>query len=382
VGGVRRLGVAASFAALLALSLAGCSNTLLSRLMQLRWGSLAYVANETDNTISAYNINQDTGALLPIPGTPFACGKEPSALAIASGTFLYAANAGDNTVSGFRINADNGSLEPVVGSPFPAGLAPNVVTVNASGKFLFVGNSTGVSISGYAIDSGTGTLTQVSGSPYSTSPYGVRSFAVMNKFLYAAIGNGSVRAYEIDPGTGVLTTVAESPFAGSDDIDRILAINVDGKCFLYGTSSVNSKMFTYGIDWNTGVLTPLPILTISTPGFAQSMGLFKRVMAPSPFLYVAHWDQTKTSGSIAAYSIDRISGALTPVTGLALGDWQMPASLSVGPGNYLFVANTANNVLSYHIDDATGALTPVPGSPFSAGAFAASIATTSLTPYY
>ncbi len=377
---MRKLGIAACVAALLSLSLAGCSNTFLSRLMQLRWGSLAYVANETDNTISAYNINQDTGALVTIPGAPFACGKNPSALAIVSGTFLYAVNRGDNTVSGYRINSDNGSLDPVAGSPFATGLAPEQAIVDASGKFIFVGHSTGPSIGGYAIDSGTGALGP--GSSYPTGGFRIRSFAVLNKFLYAAIGDGSVLAYSIDPDTGALTPVAGSPFAGSDHIDHVIAINVDGNCFLYGTSNFNSTMSAYGIDWNTGVLTSLPGLTIATAGYSQSMGLFKRVMAPSPFLYIAHWDQTKTTGSISAYSINRVSGALTPVTGLALGDWQMPVSLSVGPGNHLFVANTAGNVLVYGIDDATGALTSTPGSPFSAGASSSSVATTSLAPYY
>ena len=204
----------------------------------------------------------------------------------------------------------------------------------------------------------------------------------MNKFLYAAIGNGSVLAYGIDSVTGAMTPVAGSPFAVSDDIDHVLAIKVSGNCFLYGTSNFNSKMFVYRINWNTGVLAPLPDLTTASAGHAQSIGLFARIGAPSTFLFVADWDETKTSGSIEAYSITRSTGALTAVTGLTLGDRQMPASLSVGPGNYLFVANTAGSLLAYGINDSTGALTAVPGSPFSAGGFALSVATASLTPYY
>jgi hypothetical protein len=47
-------------------------------------GAFAYVANEFSNSISAYTIDGATGALSPIPGSPFATGAGPSSLAISA----------------------------------------------------------------------------------------------------------------------------------------------------------------------------------------------------------------------------------------------------------------------------------------------------------
>ena len=42
----------------------------------------AYVANVLDNTVSGYSIDHKTGALTPVPGSPFATGRFPSSVAI------------------------------------------------------------------------------------------------------------------------------------------------------------------------------------------------------------------------------------------------------------------------------------------------------------
>jgi hypothetical protein len=40
-------------------------------------GQFAYVANQFSNDVSAYTINATTGALTPVPGSPFAAGAFP-----------------------------------------------------------------------------------------------------------------------------------------------------------------------------------------------------------------------------------------------------------------------------------------------------------------
>ncbi len=51
-----------------------------------RTGRFAYVTNVLDNTVSAYTINNSTGAWRPVAGSPFAAGNEPYSVAIASQT--------------------------------------------------------------------------------------------------------------------------------------------------------------------------------------------------------------------------------------------------------------------------------------------------------
>jgi DNA-binding beta-propeller fold protein YncE len=46
-------------------------------------GTVAYVANRADGTVSAYSINATTGALTPVPGSPFAAGAGTNSIAIS-----------------------------------------------------------------------------------------------------------------------------------------------------------------------------------------------------------------------------------------------------------------------------------------------------------
>jgi DNA-binding beta-propeller fold protein YncE len=100
-----------------------------------------YVTNGGDKTVSAYNIAA-SGALVPVPGSPFAAGFNPVSVAVdPTGKFAYVANGGDNNVSAYRIAA-NGALVPVKGSPFAAGVLPISVAVDPTGKFAYVVNET------------------------------------------------------------------------------------------------------------------------------------------------------------------------------------------------------------------------------------------------
>jgi 6-phosphogluconolactonase len=75
--------------------------------------------------ISAYSIDNKTGALTPVPGSPFATGSEPNAIAVdPTAQFVYVANTTVNTVSAYSIDSKTGALTPVPGSPFATGTLP------------------------------------------------------------------------------------------------------------------------------------------------------------------------------------------------------------------------------------------------------------------
>jgi YVTN family beta-propeller protein len=96
-----------------------------------------YVANGTDNTISGYTINLtgtggSLGQLLPLAGAPAATGTHPIAIAqasVESGTYLYVVNLGSNSVSVFQVNLTTGALVEIPGSPFAAGAGPTSAAV-------------------------------------------------------------------------------------------------------------------------------------------------------------------------------------------------------------------------------------------------------------
>jgi 6-phosphogluconolactonase len=81
---------------------------------------------ESAANISTYRIAR-SGALTPVPGSPFATGREPYSIAVnAANQCAYVANRFDKNISAYAVAA-NGALTPIEGSPFPAGVGPDSV---------------------------------------------------------------------------------------------------------------------------------------------------------------------------------------------------------------------------------------------------------------
>ena len=96
------------------------------------------IANSTSNTVSVLLGNGD-GTFTEAPGSPFATGKQPSAVVIADfngdGNLDFAvANKGDNSISVFQGDG-TGAFTPFPKSPF---LLPNVVASSESGPTAIV----------------------------------------------------------------------------------------------------------------------------------------------------------------------------------------------------------------------------------------------------
>jgi 6-phosphogluconolactonase len=185
----------------------------------------AAVTNNVDNNISVYQVNQTTGAFTPVAGSPFAAGSGLTEIAfspLASGNlFLAAVNALDDTVSVYNVNQTTGFLTPVIGSPFVTGDNPNDVEFSpiVSGNlFAAITNSSDNTVSIYQVNQTTGVFTPVVGSPFATGifPIGVAFSPVVSGNLFAAVTNlvsNTVSVYSVNQTTGFLTPVAGSPFA-------------------------------------------------------------------------------------------------------------------------------------------------------------------------
>ncbi len=178
-------------------------------------------------SISAYAINSTTGALQEVAGSPFATQggfPGPSHLTIEpGGKFLYVGLGGtvsaNHFVAAFSVDSSSGALTPVPGSPFSAGKGSFNVAVDHTGKFLYAVNTFDNNVSGFAIDAATGALTPISGSPFPSGATGGFPFALAmdpsGMFLYTANqGSDNISAFTIDSTTGALTPIPGSPFAG------------------------------------------------------------------------------------------------------------------------------------------------------------------------
>ena len=140
-----------------------------------RTGKFFFAISNNNSTgpvdaLYAYTINQTTGALTPVAGSPFTTNLNvPTDVQIAhqsgaANDYLYVTNAGDGvtagSVAGFSIDPTSG-LPTALGTPtIPTGVAPVFSTIDPSGTHLYVPNSVDVTVSVYSIAS-TGILTQV-----------------------------------------------------------------------------------------------------------------------------------------------------------------------------------------------------------------------------
>jgi 6-phosphogluconolactonase (cycloisomerase 2 family) len=224
-----------------------------------------------DTTIQGFSINRSTGALTPIPGSPFQTnggGTTDGAWSDPKGRFLFVGSEATNSIWAFTIDPKTGALTETAGSPFTAGfVAADVMAVDASGKFLYVGQlSPSAGVAGFSIDQTTGDLTQIPGSPFNlgiaqvrTTPTGEFLMGVQEIQDQGSLATDNhVYVYSINTITGVPTPVSGSPFV-TTAAPYDVTISPNGK-FLYmpevsGTTLAPLEGFQ--INTTTGVLTAL-----------------------------------------------------------------------------------------------------------------------------
>jgi len=87
-----------------------------------------------NGSVAGYTIDSGTGSLTVVPGSPFVAGAVPVGAAVdPAGRFVFTANQGSDltnysgNVSAYTVDANTGALTPVPGSPFEAGLEPTSV---------------------------------------------------------------------------------------------------------------------------------------------------------------------------------------------------------------------------------------------------------------
>jgi DNA-binding beta-propeller fold protein YncE len=118
----------------------------------------------------AFSVDETSGALDEIEGSPFSTdiGSDAFAANVAidrRGEYLYTtAFTATRHVSGYAIDEESGALAPVPGSPLQTP-APYSVAVDLSGRFAYVGNDNG-ELSVFAIDRRDGSLDELDDSPF------------------------------------------------------------------------------------------------------------------------------------------------------------------------------------------------------------------------
>jgi 6-phosphogluconolactonase len=137
-------------------------------------GRYVYTSNSGAGTFgaSAYSITASSGKLTAL-GTVLPAGGNPWAVTTdILGKYVYVTN-NDATINGYAINNTTGELTALAGSPFTASVSTRGIAADPSGAFLYVSNAE--QILGYSINATTGAITQLSSSPYTagSTPMGV-----------------------------------------------------------------------------------------------------------------------------------------------------------------------------------------------------------------
>ncbi|HZR55741.1 MAG TPA: beta-propeller fold lactonase family protein [Terriglobales bacterium] len=279
-------------------------------------GKFAYAT--VDRGIEAFTINQNTGALTEVAGSPFpATGNGPYKLAMdPQRNFIYVTFSNSDTVSSYRIDRNTGALKSSGNAS--VGNGAGAVKTDPSGKFLYISNSIDNTISAFAINWTTGALTTIPGSPF---PSGVNPsvFAVSNKFLYL-FGGGSeipktISGYFIDTSSGALTPVPGSPFPGHGNPANYIAVDAVHN-ILYQTAAPGGGTFSDSIS----VFRIDP--TSGTISFEDTTAQFQEQNAETllpdfsgRFLYmVDNFDGGENSPSaVGSFAIDPGTGNLSPL---------------------------------------------------------------------
>jgi len=318
-----------------------------------------YVTNAADNTLSAYNVDANTGALTAI-GTLTATGVSPHAILGIENNYpdpddkryVYVGNEDSNDISAFAVNDTTGALTAVPGSPFAAGTDPQAMA--SDGSSLYVANAGSDNVYVYNIDVNTGTLAKSSTFATGKNPTSIVLGGSNSDFFYVANHGGSndISAFRYQD----LMPVSGSPFpAGGNPLS--LAFGAGGK-FLYSANpdATNPSISGFSIDPISGVLSPLS-------GSPFPLPVSHYMASDGAYLYV-------TSGAtIVGYAIDATTGALTALAGFPVSVGVDAYSITIDPTNQLLYVTDAGaaHVSGFTLGASTGALTPIPGSPSPAG---------------
>ncbi len=220
--------------------------------------SYLYAANDGSGTIAGFRINATTGALTTVPGSPFLAdgipGGDYSLAASPNAQFLFATEENAKVIHIYAIDDKTGGLTKVSGSPFNVGEHSQGLKVTANGEFLLVGETELKAVGVYSIGSG-GTLTAVPGSPFagSGSAFALDSNCASNLAFVINAGSPLIDVYSI-AGDGSLTPVAGEPFSNgtSDTSGGIVYSPANG--FLFVSDSFSTDVSSYAVA-SDGTLT-------------------------------------------------------------------------------------------------------------------------------
>jgi 6-phosphogluconolactonase len=299
----------------------------------------AYVTNQTDQSISEYTINDTTGALTAVIGSPLSDGNGPQVVAATpNGKFVFTGNS-NGSISEYKVDPTTGSLTLVTGSPLKGLGNPVSLVVDPKSKFLLVADQTSKTLSSYTI-SGTGVLKLKKSASVSVSPTVVALDPTGERALVAA-GTSTLYYFTINAdgsiGSSSSYNAGNLPVASSID---------PTSQYLFQVNNAENTVDVYTL-LNTGVQSGAPVYATGNSPSAV-------LAEPSGrYVYVAN----SADNAVSGYSLDNSSGVLTPIAG-TFPTGSGPDSLAASnDGKYLYAVCKNSGTVSIFIINSDGTLT-------------------------
>lgn len=344
-----------------------------------------YVANlgsasNPGGSISGFAVDQQTGKLAPVPGSPFPAGDSPIGITSdPAGRHVFVIDK-KSPLGGPVCRHVNGillseNIEPsgklrLVETITLNGICPSGLTVDPEGKTLYVtediSNPTGIlngsEIQAFAIQQ-NGTLKEIAGSPFA-APLGAGSLTMHpdGKLLYVVTGTDheGIVVFDRDLETGRLGPAR--PVAAR--LQAHTAIVPSGKLMIAENAGVIDQITLFSIDPATGGLTPQPPMASSLPWAVsiEPSGQFAALAVASP-------NFIGFPGEIQIFRIDESTSSMTqfPVSSLPAGRGTFDAKFDP-QGKFIYsVATNDNAVMGFAFDRNSGSLAPVTDSAFKTG---------------
>ena len=285
-----------------------------------------------------------------------------------NGQVLYSITdpGGDQLVSALAFDRDSGALT-MINQQQTRGGYPCYVAVDSTGRAVLAANYNGGRVISYPLTADgalgkAGSFFQHEGSSINEErqqePHAhCFRIAADGRFAFAAdLGTDRVMIYALDVETGTLTP-GEQPFArvspGGGPRHFSFAPN---NRHAYVINELGNTVTAFAYDAERGLLLEQETVPTVPQGFDGVSHTADLCLTPDGcFLYGSN----RGHDSIAMFTVDADSGALTP-NGIQPSGGPVPQNLTMSAdGRLLFVANSQSNKISaFHIDGSTGRLSP------------------------
>lgn len=367
-----RTALASAVSAVLCLGVTSCNYSFTVGYL---YATVNSPSNSSVGQISGFRVDNNSGRLLPISGTPFSSGgANPIRIKVANGSrFVYVLNAGDSqtpgTVTQFSIGG-YGSLSQQGAAVYSRGQNPVSMTIN--GNYLLVLDQQvpasdtarlGLGdVTVFSIDPNTGRLSLVlnqqlkdsQGNQLTYFPVGPKpiDMAVASSYLYVVDGDQTVFPYAMNAGTGQLTVTPTG--AQPTNAARITAIGTGGSTVYLldaGTAPGTTPSQVLAYAASNGSLQALPSGNTAQDPLAVNPQVMT-VAQKGTVVYVANGpnpNTTQPSTVITGYKITNGLLVTTPGSPYHTGGASPRCILEDTSGQYLYIGSFSDSKITGQI---------------------------------